>query len=98
MAEQDTPKSKPNPVSDEELRIAFSGPALFSNKFWSTVGPYGIRLAFAEGSGPKVPPQFRAAVVLSFLDALELRDLLVRQLEKVRIELEPEEVDGQKKG
>ena len=70
-------------VTNEELRSAFSGPAVFSNKFYATTGPSGVRLTFMEALGELVPPVFRTAVLLPFQDALALRDLLTAQLSDI---------------
>ena len=71
----------PVPVSEEELRTAFSGPAVRSNKIYLSMTESGVRLSFMEQHGDAVPPVFRMAVILSVQDALSLRDLLARQLE-----------------
>lgn len=73
--------SGPVPVSEEDLRAAFSGPAVRSNKIFLSMTEGGVRLAFMEQHGDVVLPVFRAAVLLSFQDALSLRDLIARQLE-----------------
>lgn len=77
-------------VSDDELRAAFSGPAVLSNKFYTTLGPSGVRLAFMEALGDRVPPIFRAAVVLPYQDALALRDLLTAQLSDIDVIIPPQ--------
>jgi hypothetical protein len=70
-------------VSEGELRVAFTGPAIFSNKFYATNGPSGIRIAFMESLFPIVHPIFRAAVLLPYQDAIALRDLLTKQLKEI---------------
>lgn len=67
-------------VPADEMRAAFSGIAVHSNKVYATNTSGGVRLAFMEMLGDTVPPQFRSAVLLSYPDALSLRDLLSRQL------------------
>jgi hypothetical protein len=66
-------------VPPETMTALFSGPAVYSNRMYVTNLPLGIRLTFAEGAGD-LPDQFRAAVYLTLMDALSLRDLLTRQL------------------
>ena len=70
-------------VSDEELRAAFSGPAVRSNKIYLSMTDSGIRIAFMEQHGTSVPPIFRLAVSVSFPDAFALRDLIARQLDQI---------------
>ncbi len=75
------------PVSEEELRTAFSGPAVRSNKIYLSMTESGVRLSFMEQHGDVVPPVFRMAVILSVQDALSLRDLIARQLKGLEISL-----------
>lgn len=70
-------------VSDDELRAAFTGPAVNSNKMYLSMMSAGARISFMEQHGDAVSPTFRTAVILSIQDALQLRDLLVRQLGKI---------------
>lgn len=86
-AEAATKKSEKQPVSEEEMRTIFSGPALAANKIYVTVSPAGVRLTFCEQWGKVVPATFRTAVLMSFPDAIALSDLLARQLENVTIEV-----------
>lgn len=67
-------------VTDFELRAAFSGPAVLSNKMYCTAGPFGVRIAFMEQIGDKVSPQFRAAVTMSREDAVALRGIIEQVL------------------
>ena len=55
---------KPVPVSEEELQIAFSGPAVAANKVYVTLNPAGVRITFTEQRNPKVVPVFRTAVLV----------------------------------
>jgi hypothetical protein len=74
-------------LEDDDLRAAFAGEAVLSNKVYMTKSPGGVRLAFMEVWGEAVPPQFRTGIFLSYPDAVALRDLLVRQLDDVAKEL-----------
>ena len=47
-------------ASTEELELAFSGPAVASNRVFMTLVGSGIRIAFTEQHGD-MTPQFRAA-------------------------------------
>ena len=65
------------PVSNRELDIAFSGPAMFANKFYLTgVGP-NVRISFCEQLAGR-EPAFRTAVILTEEDIFKLRDLINR--------------------
>jgi len=77
----DVPNSKG--VSDAELEAVFQGPALASNRFFVTISPGGVRLAFMEEWKVGEPPMFRCAAMLSHQDAVLLKDLLVRQLRQI---------------
>ena len=92
MADEKPPEkldpTKPVPVSDEDVRASFAGPAFHTNKMFLTIVQAGVRLAFMEALGDKVPPSFRTAIVLSFPDAIALRDLLTRQLKDIEAQLQ----------
>ena len=87
MARKKSKKAPSKPaatqVSGDELRAAFVGPAVRSNKMYLSVTGGGVRLTFMEQHGDAVPPVFRSALFMSFQDASSLRDMLVRQLEGV---------------
>lgn len=68
------------PVSDDEIRAAFSGPAFHANKIYLTLTKAGARMAFMEQQGTAVPPQFRTAAIMSMEDAVALKNLLVDKL------------------
>ena len=71
------------PEPNKQLVQAFVGPAAHSNRFYIIVQPSGLRIAFMEAFKPMVEPVFRSAVLMSYEDALALRDLLTRQLATV---------------
>ncbi|HEX9808384.1 MAG TPA: hypothetical protein VGC25_02100 [Alphaproteobacteria bacterium] len=83
-------------VTEDELKAAFGGPAIHSNKVYVSLLPMGARLAFMEQLREKVPPTFRAAVFLNIPDVLALRDLLNRILKNVTLEIvtKPKQEDG----
>ena len=64
------------PVSEQELEVAYAGPALAANRFYVTVGPSWVRIAFAEQCGSDKASHFRTAVILSVQDGVALRDLI----------------------
>lgn len=81
------------PVSDSELRAAFAGSAVHVNKMYAVGMGQNVRLTFMEQLGDTVPPQFRAAVMMSYTDMVALRDLLSRQMTlavEVKVELGPD--------
>jgi hypothetical protein len=63
-------------VSDTELAVTVAGPAVLTNKFFVGIGPHGVRVTFAEQTGPTMPPVFRSAVVMSLQDGIALYRLL----------------------
>lgn len=79
------------PVSDEELRVSFAGPAFHANKMYVSLMGAGFRITFTEQYGDVVPPVFRTAVILSIPDSLALRDVLIRQLEKIEVAMKSAE-------
>lgn len=85
MSDEVQPESKGG-VSDEELEIAFAGPAHASDRFIVSLRPAGVRIAFCEQPSPATPPRFRSAVMLSYPDGVALYRLLQRMLR------EPEEI------
>jgi len=75
-------------ISPEELTAAFQGPALLTNKFYVTIGPHGVRIAFTEQqSPPTAPPAFRTAVVMSIQDGIQLRNVLIGLLSPIEAEI-----------
>jgi hypothetical protein len=60
---------------DAELAAAFSGSAVYSNRFFVTLGPV-VRIAFTEQRSPEDVPLYRAAVALAHEDAISLANVL----------------------
>lgn len=98
QAKQGKPK-----ITDNNLSSTFDGPALHTNKIFMSNFAGGTRLTFMEQMGDQIPPTYRTAVFLSYPDAIELRDLLARQLQEVESHIdqamseagkEPEKSDG----
>lgn len=70
-------------VSDREMEISFSGPAIACNRFFASIIAGGaIRIAFAEQRTPDVEPVFRSAVIIAMQDAIAFRNLLIRMLKE----------------
>ena len=80
MAAEKEQAGDTNTVSDADLVASFGGAAYHSNRFFTVNMPAGLRIAFMEQLGETVPSQFRTAVVLAYPDAIQLRNLLTRQL------------------
>lgn len=94
MAEEEKgPEAPYETVSEQEMQIAYSGPALATNKFYVSFTPGGVRIAFTE-INPQVPlPSFRTAVMLPLEDAMSLASVLKQMMDQyVVITPMPEEV------
>ena len=88
----DEPKlGEVKPVSDRELEIAFSGLAAASNRFFISLRPGGVRIAFTEQRGPDREPVFRSAVMLSMQDGIALYRMLSEMLKDVEATIEKAE-------
>lgn len=72
------------PVTDQELLDAYAIPAVNANKMIAANMINGMRIAFAEAQLPAIPPQYRAAILLSYEDAAALAQLIERQLAAMR--------------
>ena len=59
----------------QEVLIAGGGPAIFANRFYVTLTPAGVRIAFAEQLEGALPA-FRTAILLPFQDAIGLAKIL----------------------
>lgn len=76
-------------VSDREMDISFSGPAIACNRFFATLTPGGaMRIAFAEQRSPDAEPVFRSAIIFSMQDAIAFRNLLIRLLKEPEAAIE----------
>jgi len=74
------------PLSEEELEVAWSGPAVHSNRFYVNMGPT-IRLSFCEQATPNARPLYRTGVVMSIQDAIALANLLKDMLREVEADI-----------
>lgn len=73
----------------EELAVVFSGPAIFANKSYVSIGPGGVRLTFCEMNNSPTPG-FRGAFQMSFQDALTLKDLMQSMLKPIEDQIKKE--------
>lgn len=69
------------PLSQRDLAAAFEGPAISVNRIIVNLSGNGVRLSFCEQETPEGQIHHRAAVLLSFPDALEAGRLLVSMIE-----------------
>ena len=67
------------PIKEAERQAAHAGPAIFTNRFFVTVGPL-VRIAFAEQWDTETPAQPRVAIAMSHQDAIELKNILTSLL------------------
>jgi hypothetical protein len=83
-------KDAKNEELSRDWEAAYSGPATLANRFLVTLHPSGARIAFMERRSPEALPAFRAAVILSYQDAVELSQVLNRMLQPVQDALSKE--------
>lgn len=77
------------PVSERELEISFSGPAIACNRFFVSLTAGGaMRITFAEQRSQDAEPVFRSAVIFSMSDAIDFRNVLIRMLQEPEAALE----------
>lgn len=88
-------KDQEKEFSRGEFAAAFSGPAIAANRFFVTVGPGGIRIAFTEQWSDDTLPEFRCAAMLPIEDAIELKDLLERLLRPLEAQIAKSRADGE---
>ncbi len=69
-------------VLEEEFKIAHSGPAVAANRSYVSLSSGGARLAFTEQQGKSLPV-FRNAVMLSFQEAIALKNVLADLLKDI---------------
>ncbi|KAB2875288.1 MAG: hypothetical protein F9K38_14815 [Pseudorhodoplanes sp.] len=74
-------------VTEEDLAIAFEGPAVYSNRVLVNVGPV-VRLSFVETFGKEKTNVYRAAVALPHETAIQLANILKARLAEIERDLE----------
>ena len=67
------------PQSWKDVHDAFSGPAIFVNRFLLSAGPI-VRIAFGETFDIEAPMHYRVGVAMSIDDARELATILNNML------------------
>lgn len=93
MAELNIPP--PIKPPSHETAEAFSGEAVYSNKFYVHMAGMNGRLTFAELPPDGLPPVFRTAVSMALPDLLILADLIQKvakehtEKNKIKIEFGP---------
>ena len=80
-------EEEPPAPPSQERQATLGGPAVAANKFYVILGASGVRVAFSERAAPDLDFHFRAAVLLSYPDATELKNLLARMLAPVEKQL-----------
>ena len=78
---------EPRALTEEELMVAFEGPAVSVNRCLISLGSTGVRMAFVE-QGLNMSPKFRAAVVMPLADAISLKKILTTLLADIEKQIE----------
>jgi hypothetical protein len=88
MADDSEERRKALPVSLDDVRAAYNGPAHAVNRFISIPTSGGFRVSFLEFFDEAYSPEFRSAIFLSYPDMVSLRDLLTAQIERAALAAE----------
>jgi hypothetical protein len=75
LSEALTKMAKKRTSVDPDIAESFKSPASFVNRFYVTIDPGGVRLAFAE-KREGYAASVRCALMISHADAMELANLL----------------------
>ena len=87
-----------NSIDSADIEATFEVSAPYTNRFFVTVGPGGVRLTFAE-THPEVAGTFpRAAAMMSVQDAVELKNLLTELLAPIEAKLQAHQPSGPANG
>lgn len=84
--------NKAPPAIEPDQKVTLEGPALSANRFFIQLMPNGVRVAFSERAAEGLDFQFRTAVLISYQDAIELKNLLLKLLAPIE-----EQIDQRKK-
>lgn len=76
---EETPGEEGRPLTEEELKIAYDGPAIAANRCFIVLAENGVRITFAEQDRGGII-HFRNAVALSIQQGISLKDTLSRLL------------------
>ncbi len=69
-------------LTPKEMKVAYDGPAFAANRCIISISPAGVRIAFTEQPDEDAP-EFRTAVMLPFVDAISLKNVLIRVLSDI---------------
>ena len=84
MAEEKPKSGSPTGIlNSSEIQAAFAGYAAHVDRFIVTTNQAGVRIGFLEADTVSRNAHFRAAVILSYPDAIELAKLLRSMLADV---------------
>ena len=83
-------------LSPDQAELAYDGPAVAASRTFITAGPGGVRLSFIDQRTPNSPLHFRAAVILSFQDAIALADLLQKTVAPFKVAIEQSKAEEEK--
>jgi hypothetical protein len=70
-------------ITEEELQLIFSGPAVFANKVFVTIAGPVARITFMDLVGDTL--HFRTAAMVALNDLLSLRDVISGLADKVKV-------------
>ena len=74
-------------AAENEIKTATEGPAIYANRFVAKGNDAGLRLSFLEADQNEGVSVLRASVLLSYQDAIELRNLLSHLLGPVELQI-----------
>ncbi len=89
MADQasDSKGGSGNPgITEEELSVAFEGPAVNASRVFVSLMPSGVRLSFVE-QHQSTPLRFRGAFIVPLPVAISLKDVLTNQLADLEVQI-----------
>ena len=70
-----------------ELAVSMDGPTVYANRFVANGTQAGVRIAFMEALQGLDSLKFRAAVLMSYQDAIELKNLLAELVEPIETQI-----------
>ena len=91
------PGEEGRPLTEEELKTAYDGPAIAANRCLIMLGENGLRITFAE-QDREGALHFRNAVALSIQQGISLKDTLSRLLGNVEEQIAAAEVAAKGNG
>ena len=70
-----------------ELAVSMDGPTAYANRFVANGTQAGVRIAFMEALQGLDSLKFRAAVLMSYQDAIDLKNLLAELVEPIETQI-----------